>query len=812
MTLGVKRGLGWLMVATVMMSGCGGGGGGSNDGGAAPPPSASYSAVQPPAAPAAEAVNASEASGVVGTSGDPMDPAGRLAGVTVELTEVLPSGNVGPVVASASTGAGGSFHIAMPAGASTADGRWLLTARPVGATIRAYVHSGAMKVDAGSEAWVRLVEFAAGRLLRFEGNAAATLKSVVRSVELFSGTQGLELAGMPVTDASASIVQALQRDRAMGYVVSTLTTSSALPSGGVGDIGGFSALSGTYAALFDDRGGVPTIVQLQPAFGSVMAADGAWSFVETHHNVVNGTRGAAIVGVGGSRRATASRLLGTVPASGVELTMLSNAIGEYPQRSLTLQAGDRQLDARRITSTGLNFTGGTDEQPISFSSIERVAGVETIDTTAGTIRVVRVVTEFEIAFPRSATTAGRVTARSTLWLAPRVGIVRALDQVLVDGVLDTSTPDEFHYLRQAWAGDEVWLNRVSLRANPVSAARLTLRCFTPLAGTRRFITVVNGPPNNGSPTLALELRDLDTGAQIGATRYFSGFASGCPVAAGDTGSVLVTETFFDRQAAVAWPAGQGTAQNASDVIHQVDSIDLQDIRSYALAPVADSVQAGQYWPGLVRSVSGAPGMSGALIVGLTQYDSGDWSRQPLFAQVLQPGAAGPLVNLGRVQIVHADWAGGRLFTWENFGATTLRVTPFTTSGANAAGTQVVTTGFVDRQPWYASGDLLVMLDGTSIRVSDGANGPSLGFDSDKCGLGSGRLVCLDWRNDRLLRIDPDTWAYHTVVPLGSYLRSLSVLGQDLSQQVNYLGGIHVRDDRTFMFGGFDVHVGRWWPD
>jgi hypothetical protein len=795
----------WLILAA-----CGGGSGGG--GGAAPanptPPPSSYANVQPPPAPASEVADHTRASGIVTVAPDPLDTSARRSGVPVELAEIQPGGALGPVVASGLTTTEGRFDLAMPAGASTTDGKWLITARPQEGALRGYVHSGAMRIDVGSEAWVRQVAASAGKLLVFAGADAATLKSICRALVLFADATGEDYAGLALDVAADQIVRALSGDHAMSYVRTTLAGTGALPAAGVGDIGAFSALSASYIGRFVDRSGTQTFVAARPLFSSVMAADGTWEFEQKHYDIVDGRIGSPTVGVGGTYRLTPSRLNGIVQLSGLEGTLLSNAIGQFSLQSFPLQAGARQLDARRIESTGLNFSGGSDDQPISFSSIERVEGIEVVAMAAGPTRAVKVVGDVEIGFP-STTPGGvtRVVLRSTVWQVPGVGVVKALDQLLENGVLDTSTADETHELLQAWANDRLWPHRVTFTRSFYPPGT---RC-APVAvqGARRVISDEFGPPLNASPTLALSLRDVPSGAQIGVTRTFSGFLGPCPTAAGTSGNVFVTEAFLDRRAATTWPASQSAAANASDVIHEVSGTTLQDVASYALAPMADASQPSLYWPAVANFVSGAPDATRRLVVGSNRLNAFGGPFDALFAQVLGPAQAGPRISLGSVQLNLADWTGGRLFTWESFGQSALRVTPFNGNAIDTAGTRDIKIRFGGPFAWYASGDLLFLVDGSSVRVSDGSNGPSLGLTSSSCGLGAGELICLDQHNDELLRFDPSNWTRRSVVPMGSYLRSLSAAPPDFTQLPSFMSGVHVWDSTTFTIGDHDVHVGGW---
>jgi hypothetical protein len=793
--------------AALVLAACGGGGGSDSAAPNPSPPAASYANVQPPPAPMPEAVDGARASGIVTVAPDPFEASARRSGVLVELTEIRADGALGPVVASGLTTTEGRFSLTMPVGAATTDGKWLITAHPPEGVLRGYVHSGAMRIDVGSEAWVRQVVASAGRLLVFTGADAATLKSVCRAMVLFADTTGADYAGLALGVAADKIAQALSSDHAMSYLRSTLANAGALPAAGVGDIGAFSALSASYIGRFIDRTGAQSFVVTRPLFSSVMAADGTWEFEQKHYDSINGQIGSPLVGVGGTFRLTPSRLSGIVQASGVEGTLLSNAVGPFSLQSFPLQGGARQLDARRIDSTGLNFTGGNDDQPISFSSIERVEGVEVVATAAGPTRAVKVVGDVEIGFPSASGGVTRVILRSTVWQVPGLGVVKALDQFLENGVIDASTPDETHELLQAWANNQLWPHRVTFTRSFYPPGS---RCASvPVAGTRLVIRDEFGPLLGSSPTLALSLRDVQTGVQIGSTRTFAGFMGACPTAAGASGNVLVTEAFLDRRAATSWPSSQAAAASASDVIHEVSGATLQDVASYVLAPIADTSQPTLYWPAVANFVSGAPDATRRLVVGLNRVNNFGGPFDTVLAQVLSPTQTSPRASLGSVQITVADWTGGRLFIWEGFGQSALRATPFNSSVIDVAGTRDIKTGFRGPFGWYASGDLLFLTNGSSVRVSDGGNGPVLGFTSSECGLGSGELICLDLRNDQLLRFDPSNWTQRNVVPMGSYLRSLSGVPPDYRQVTFIPSGVQVWDGTTVTLGEYDVHVGGW---
>jgi hypothetical protein len=789
------------------MAACGGGGGGVEP----PAPASAYENVQPPAPPAAETVDATRVVGKVSMASDTLDPAGRHSGVRLALNAVLGSGALGPAIATGTSATDGSFSIALPAEVSASDGNWLVTATSSTGTLRAYVHAGAMRVDVGSEAWVRLVESTMGRLVAFSGPDADSLKSISRSLSQYADVNGSYLTGLALSAAADSLVQMLRPDHAMSYVLATLSRTKGLPIGGVGDIGGFFALTEPYAAEYVDSAGHHLAVTFGSGVSAPMATDGTWTFTRSNFVKPEG-QWTPVADANAQFRATPSRLLSHLWSSPSEAWRLLRAtVGEFPHQSFPLQKGARQLDARRIEDTNLNFTGGMDEQPMSFSSIERVAGVEVIDSAAGSIRAVRVVNEVEIGIPTSDTGVSRLTLRTTTWLAPRVGMIKILDQALVDGLTDPSLPDQTLTLVQAWAHDEVWPNRVTFKHNPMAANRASHRCATQVPGTQRFVTLEYGPLVNGTPTLALASWDIATGMQIGATRTLAGFAGdGCPLAVGRSGTVLVTETFFTLQTATSWPATQSSAAAASDVVHVVDAISLLDVATYSMPPVDDVAQPGLYWPGVVRFVHPSPDESGTFVVATSQYDSGDWTRNPTLVRVLGPGVVSPTASLGKVQVAWADWESGRLFTREMVDPFALRVTPFSSAaGADISGTRTVTTDFRDLSVLHSSPSLLFLYDGSTVRIADGTAGPTLPFDGDKCGADANDVLCLDWQNDRLVRFDRATGVQRSVVPLGSSLRRLSNTPPDYASGVFNVLGIHAQGAMTFTVMDYDIRIGRW---
>jgi len=730
--------------------------------------------------------------------------------VRVELNEVSINGTLGPVVSSTVTTADGGFRLPMPPDAATSSGKWLVTARAGTTTLRAHVHNGSMRVDVGSEAWVRLAASALGRTVAFPGASAAALKSISRSVGLFADVRGAELAGLAPDGAAAKLTQLLRRDRAMAYVLSTLASTAALPAGGVSDVGNFFALHEAYTGEYTDGTGRRIIVTLRSNDGSSRAADGSWSFVQTHF-APSGNLLPVIPGEGGMYRATTDRLFGSFTALSEVEGLLSGAIGEFPLQSFPLRPGVRQLDARRIERSGLNFTGGEDDQPISFSSIERVEGVETLLTPTGPVRAVKWISELEIGMPSADGSVSRITARTTGWLVPGMGSVKELAESLQDGVASPVLPEDRRELQRAWSGGQVWPNAVTIDPS-LGIARASSNTCAPVVfpERRRVVTRETGPSTGGVPTLALALWDMDSGMQIGPTRLFDGFRLHCPVAAGTSDGFLIIEPRLNQFTEPQTPTGAATAAASSDVVHWVSADDLRDLATYVMPPVADLQQPDRYWPAGVRSLHPAPDGTGRFLVAFSRWGYAQTETQPRFTQVLGPGGASPIAALGPLHVAAADWHTGRLFTRDLVSPFTLAEVRFAPQGVDPATSRTITTDFRDRTPWYVQGDLIVMHDGSSLRVSSGTGGPALGFNAANCGYGTGLLICLDWQNDQLIRFDPSSLTRLSAVPLASDLRQLARTAPDFRSTTTVPGwGIHVLDATSFVIDFWELNVGLW---
>ncbi|MBV8603082.1 MAG: hypothetical protein JO224_00200 [Pelomonas sp.] len=801
----------WLgaCICGLALAACGGGGGGgsgASDGGTATP---AYSNVQPAAAPVAPSVDTGHASGTVSTTADTFDPSGHVAGLSVELHAIQTDGSLGPVVGTASTAADGSFSIAMPAGSSTADGSWMLQVQSGGTSLRAYLYPGAVRVDVGSEAWVREVVAAAGRVLSFPGAALTTATQVAGAFGLYADATGDQRAGLALSAAADQIVQSLASDHALSYVAGTLQSSGTLPAAGTGDIGAFYAMSDSYAALFVDGTGLPLRATLSDQFGVKMAADGTWQYSASIASQANG-QWSPVAGLGGTARLTASLGYQTLRGAGTSVAEVSSVVGEFASQSFPVRPGARQLDARRITATQLNFTGGTDEQPLAFSVNEQVVGVENLVLPAGTFRTVRVVSDEQIVVPKSATTVTTEILRTTLWLAPGAGILKELDQVIDDGVEDTADASSLE-LTSAYADGVVWPAQVTIKPDLENIAATSHFCPPViLPALHRFVTVENGPIVQSSSTLALAVWDMNTGMQIGITRNFSGFSAYCPVATGDSASLLVPETFLQRNQA-SWPATAAAAAAQSDVVHQVSGTDLSDIASYVLPAVPDATQPAQYWPAELDALFAAPDGSGRFIAGFFQTNYGQMlGHSSHYVQVLGPGVASPMASVGNELLAGADWANARLFSAQNSGAFAVHMWAFTPAGGvDATSVRTISTGAFVATLWYASTNLLHLNNGNTIRIGDGSAGPTLPYTSSACGYGNGTLVCVDAATDRLLSLDPDALTVQTAAPLGSYLRSLSLTAPDFRTPQPNAPGIQFLDASTFLVEGYDVHVGRW---
>lgn len=800
-----------LCVSVLMLVGCGGGGGSSSGGTDNSPASTPYSTVQPAGAPAATQTDPSRAIGTVSIAGDTLDASGRKAGLTVELHAIQTDGSLGPVAGVASTGADGSFSIAMPAGSSASDGNWMLLARAGSVSLRAYLHAGTVRVDVSSEAWVREVVMAAGRVLAFPGAALTTATQIAEALGLYADATGDQRTALAPSAAADQIVQTLASDHALLYVISTLRSSGSLPAAGTGDIGAFYAMSDTYAAFLVDGTGRQLRATLSDSFNVKMSADGSWQYNVDVSSQAN-NQWTPVAGTAVTGRQSASRGYQTLRGSGAGVAAISTVIGEFPSQSSPVQPGARQLDARRITATQLNFTGGSDVQPLAFSVNEQVNGVESVTLGAGSFRAVRIVTDEQIVVPKSATAVTTTVLRTTMWVAPGVGILKEVDQVFVDGVEDKSSASSLE-LTSAYANGTVWPAQLTISRDHSSNAASTHYCLpVVLPALRRFVTVEAGPIVQASPTLALALWDLDTGMQVGTTRVFAGFSTYCPVAAGDSKSVLVPEAFLARNQNYVWPATAAAAAAQSDVVHQVSGKDLTDVAAYTLPAVPDATQASQYWPAELDALFPAPDGSGRFIAGFFQTNyAQSIGHSQHYVQALGPGLVSPAASVGNETLLGTDWTNGRLFSMQSVDPSALHMWAFASaSGVQPGSVRTIRIGSFVPQLWYASANLLHLNDGSTIRISDGSAGPKLPYASSACAYSS-TLVCVDPTADQLVKLDPDTLAVQSRAGLGSYLRSLSLTAPDFRVSDANARGMQFLDDSTVMLMGYVVHVGRWMP-
>ncbi|MEJ6004932.1 hypothetical protein WG899_05200 [Paucibacter sp. AS339] len=766
--------------------------------------------MQPASAPVAPALDTSRASGTVSVTADTLDASGRKAGVAVELHQIQADGSLGPIMGVTSTASDGSFSIAMPAGSSTSDGSWMLVAKAGSVSLRAYLYPGAVRVDVGSEAWVREVIGAAGRVLAFPGRPLTTVGQIAGTLGLYADATGDQRAALAPSAAADQIVRALASDHAMSYVVTTLRNTGTLPSEGTGDIGAFYAMSNTYAAFFVDGTGQQVLATLKDEFGRTMTADGSWGYNASFSTQKN-AQWQPVAGSRANGRLSASRGYQTLTGSGTNVALVSYVVGEFPAQSFPVQAGARQLDARRITDTKLNFTGGSDIQPMAFSVTEQIGAVESISVGAGSFRAVRVVTDQQIVVPKSASTVTTLVLRSTVWVAPGVGVLKETDQVIIDGTEDKASASSLE-LTNAYANGTVWPAQLTIALNYRGPSVDMYYCVPVVfPALRRVVTVEYGPPVQSTPTLALALWDMDTGAQVGTTRNFSGILSKCPVPTGDSSSLLVAESFPPLNLNNPWPKTAAEALALSDVVHQVSGKDLAEMATYTLPAVPDAAQPTKYWPVVLDALFAAPDGSGRFVAGFYKKNYFQTSGEPEhYTQVLGPTLASPLARVDNELLLGVDWTNGRFFSSQNIDPLALRMRAFSPAGGVDVGAvHTIRSGNFVPQIWYISNSLLHLMDGSTIRISDGAPGPKLPYTSNVCALGYGTLVCVDSTTDQLVKLDPDTLAVQARAGLGSYLRSWSQPNPDFRISDSNGRGMQFLDESTLLIKGFVVHVGRW---
>ena len=703
-----------------------------------------------------------------------MDAGGRRAGTTVELREVLADGSVGVVRGTGVTAADGSFQIAMPAGASTSDGKWLVTANTSPMPLRAYVHSGAMRVDVGSEALARAFEQKLGKRVRWPAGSMGAWKAMSRSMGLLADCKAVEWPGASVTQAVDKLVVTLSQDKAMGRALTAMATTAALPANGLGDIGAFLQLSDQYVGKFmsPDR---PAFVARYRSF-TTPAADGAWDFDQQTYLKTNGVWTVQATGLY-ERRVTAGMFSAKLPPSqDVVLNSVWGAIGHVAQTSLPLQPGNRQIDARRVENTSVTFTGGTTEDPVSVSSVEMVSNIETVVVDGVGLRAVRTGQDLEIGFPNKDGSVLRLLLRTSTWFAPGVGMVKQTTRVYVDGVLDPSSAADDVQLQAAYSGGLVWPARTSISSSRLGLSSTQFPCATVIPGTRRIASTVAGPNLNGSPTLGIALWDADSLKQIGSTKFFQGYKGNygdksCPVLIGPANALLVVEHKAFRDTVTDLQ----TASASGDVVHILSSEDLSELATYRPTPVANKSNPQLFNRPQIYFAAPAPDASGnfALVYGEDQL-------QGHLVQILGPQYASAVGDLGYSTVGGVDWKNGLLYS--TYSGDLKYATQFSSVGVNLSSTRSTPKTFFSPSIWYTSPSLVYFMDGTSVNPVTFIDGPRLsvmgpGYANlpsakNGCSQGFGAVVCIDIANDRLVRYDPNTWTETASVPLASDLRAL----------------------------------------
>ncbi|MFY7866301.1 hypothetical protein [Roseateles sp.] len=794
----------------LILAACGGGGAGGGSEVAPTPTPTPYALVQPAMAPVSPSIDKSRASGFVSVAADTLAPLGRRAGVSVELRPIQGDGTLGAVKGVASTAADGSFSIDLPTGGSTADGSWMLVAQVDGVGLRAYLYPGSVRVDVSSEAWVRQVAAAAGRILAFPDANLSVVSQIAAAFGLIADATGDQRASLALGAAADQLLSALSNDRALDFVASTLRKSGSLPSEGTGDIGAFYAMSNTYAAIFADDTGRQLQLVLKDEYGYQMAVNGTWEYNGTA-SVLKDGQWQAVPSSGGRGRLSPSRGYQRLPISDPQLALVSYVVGEFPSQSFPVQPGARQLDARRITDTKLNFTGGSDIQPLAFSVNQIVGAVETISLGIGSFRAVPIVTEEQLVLPKSASTVSTTVLRSTVWVAPGVGILKERDQVFVDGIEDKAGALNLE-LKSAYANKTVWPAQLTINAGKGTWASNNWYCLPIIfSNLRRAVTVEYGPVVQSSPTLALALWDIDTGLQIGATRNFSGFRSTCPVPSGDEMSLLAAEHLSPLDASDAWPKTEAAALALSELVHKVSAKDLSDMATYRLAAVPDVSQPSKYWPAALTALFAAPDGSGRFIAAYVKKGYGSsTSGLDRYIQVLGPAVASPVARVANEILLGVDWSSGQLYSNQNVDPLDLYVRSFSTAdGVDQRSIRTIRSGRFFSNFWFASKNFLHLNDGSTVRVSDGSPGPKLPYKMDECAVGKAVLVCVDSGEDQLVKIDIDTLSVQGKAGLGSYLRSWSQSNPDFRISNSILRSPRFLDDSTLLVNGFVVRVGRW---
>ena len=812
------NGLGWgwsretsAVVLVLLLAACGGGGGGgvveppSSGGGNTPPP-VKFPNLQPPAAPAGEVVVADRIDGVLNSSADPLDAGGRKAGITVELREVLADGSLGAVRGTGVTAADGSFQIGMPAGASTSDGKWLLSANASPTPLRAYVHSGLLRVDVGSEALARAFEQKLGKRVRWPSGSMGAWKSISRSVGLVADCKAVEWPAASVAQAVDKLVSTLSKDKAMDRALTAMATTGALPANGLGDIGAFLQLSDQYVGKFMPAGGTAFVAKYRSF--ETPAADGAWIFDQQTYLKTNGSWTVQTTGLY-ERRVTAGMFFAKLPPSqDTVLNSVWSAIGHVAQTSLPLQPGNRQIDARRVENTGVTFTGGTTEDPVSVSSTEVVSNIESVTVDGVGLRAVRTGQDLEIGFPNKDGSVLRLLIRTTAWFSPGLGMVKQTSRTYLDGVLDPGSAANDLQLQAAYSGGLVWPARTSIVSSKLGLSHTQFTCALAIPGTRRIASTVAGPNLNGSPTLGIALWDADSLKQIGTTKFFQGYKGNfgdksCPALIGPSNALLVLEHKSFRDTVTDLQ----TASASSDVVHVLSSEDLSELATYRPTPVSNKNNPQLFNRPQIYFAMPAPDASGnfALVYGEDQL-------MGHLVQILGPQYASAVGDLGYSTIGAVDWKNGLIYSY--YGGDSKYSTQFSSAGVNLSSTRSMPKTFSSQDIWYSSPNSVYFWIGTSVNPFTFAEGPRLpimgpGYANlaSACSRGFGAVVCIDIANDRLVRYDPDTWVETASVSLASDLRALLANQQRLPNAgFNFVLGLSASN---VIIENSEYRVGSW---
>lgn len=414
------RHLAALAAVTMLLAACGGGGGAGPAPASAPAsefptlPASSFS-LSAIAEPADRTPVAGRQQGRVLLA----DGAAAPAGLTVEWLDA--SGGAAPrVLASATTGAGGTFDMRGASAVASAD-QWLRVVLPDGTPLRAYA-SGWTEMSVGTEVALREID-------RLRGNGAFDARALPMA-ELAAGQQSLGLLWQArfTAPAAADANQALSAFVGLAQPWNQYLTSlaNATPPAGSGDIAMLLApdvFDATVAATVSNQDGVRDTTVALRGIVSPQPAVRAFSMLFANENTpirfVIQPQGIFLQARGGT---------------GAEEKLMEQ-LGDLPLLEFAPAIGTRVIyDNPQMVATGfptLHAAMKVTRRTYPAAPVRILGGA--------TVMAIEVVLDYEISVVHTDTQVkGDAVGRERRWFSPLAGVVRAATEARARGDLSVS--------------------------------------------------------------------------------------------------------------------------------------------------------------------------------------------------------------------------------------------------------------------------------------------------------------------------------------------------------------------------------------